>query len=50
VLGANVDLPALPRLDAGEPWGFAALVLLVGLPLLLISVLVVRFLHGSWNP
>jgi hypothetical protein len=50
VLGANVDLPALPSLDAAEPWGFAALVLLIGLPLLLISVLVVRFLRGSWNP
>jgi len=50
VLGANVDLPPLPSLDAGEPWGFAALVLLVGLPFVLILVLVVRFLRGSWNP
>ncbi len=50
VLGANVDLPALPSLDSGSPWAFAGLVLLVGLPLLLMSVLVVRFLRGSWNP
>ena len=50
VLGASVDLPSLPSLDEGEPWAFAAVVLLIGLPLLLISVLVVRFLRGSWNP
>jgi hypothetical protein len=51
VLGTHVDLPALPGLDDGQqPWAFAGLVLLVGLPLLLMSVLVVRFLRGSWNP
>ena len=50
MLGANVDLPALPRLEEGSPWAFAGVVLLVGLPLLLMSVLVVRFLRGSWNP
>ena len=50
MLGASVDLPSLPSLDEGEPWAFAAVVLLIGLPLLLISVLVVRFLRGSWNP
>ncbi|HUQ23280.1 MAG TPA: hypothetical protein VM049_09740 [Gaiellaceae bacterium] len=50
VLGTHVDLPALPSPDDAPPWAFAAVVLLVGLPLLLMSVLVVRFLRGSWNP
>ena len=50
VLGARVDLPALPTLDEGQPWSFAAAVLLIGLPFLLILVLVVRFLRDSWSP
>ena len=50
VLGAKVDLPALPSLDEAQPWAFAAAVLLIGLPFMLILVLVVRFLRGSWNP
>ena len=55
VLGVEVDLPALPQLEDGQPedgqaWEFAAAVLLIGLPLLLLLALVVRFLRGSWNP
>jgi hypothetical protein len=49
VLGANVDLPALPSLDEGQPWAFAGAVLLIGLALLVIPMLIARFVR-SWNP
>lgn len=50
VLGVRVDLPALPRPEEGQLWALMGALLLVGLPLLVMLALVVRFLRGSWNP
>jgi len=50
VLGARVGLPPLPTLDEGQPVSFAAAVLIIGVPFLLLLVLVVRFLRDSWSP
>jgi hypothetical protein len=45
-----VDLPALPRPEEGQLWALMGALLLVGLPLLVMLALVVRFVRGSWNP
>ena len=50
MLGVDVDRPALPQPEDGQAWELAAALLLIGLPLLLVLALVVRFLRGSWNP
>ena len=50
VLGVDVHVPALPEPEEWVAWQFAVAVLLVGLPLLLMLALVVRFVRGSWNP
>jgi hypothetical protein len=48
-LGVSFDLPARPQ-PAGGDSSFVAGLLLVGLPLLMMMALVVRFLRGTWDP
>lgn len=50
VLGVDVDIPAPPQLEGSTPWELAGPLLLIGLPLLLMVALVVRFARGTWNP